>query len=386
MKIKIKTPSKTSKSSKVKKKNPFDAVLDKSQEMPVIVQFFTQWCGPCQALKPVMENAAKKAKGKWALAMVDVEQHQAAAMGYNIRSVPEVKMFYKGEPIAAFKGAKPEYIVQNWLDSNLPKKKRKNKYTDADNLLRNGNVHGAMSNILHILHQDNPDAPIAKILLALQSLGHNNAQAMMLINQVEKKGEFKDLVKSIRDRIDMDVDEKDHHTPTHSPYNPKTTKTSANDRIDLRKFNHGLLVSLVEDLVNEVRSSRGANSLRGHSILEAAAKDQNEYQIKHDVLSHHQKNQRKKTVKNRVDVFGGKQFRTVGENVQYQGFQVVQRGNQVEIVTDTYIHLAQKLVENWVKSPGHYKNMINPNFDFVGTSIGWNPENRSIFATQVFGG
>lgn len=386
MKIKIKkNPRKTSGkgSTKAPKQNPFEAVLDKSHQLPVLVQFFATWCGPCKTLKPIIEKVAKNAKGKWALAMVDVEQHQAVAMGYNVRSIPEVKLFHKGEVIASFKGVKPDYLIEKWLQTNLPKKKKSSKFQVTDSLLRKGNVTGATTSLLMLLKEENPKLEMANILMALHAMGKNNAMAMQALNEVNPKSEYKNLVKQIKGMIEMDSDEKDPHTPTHSPYNPSST--SANDPINFKKFNEGLMIQLVNELINEVRKSQGAGALGKNRVLRSAAKDHNNYQIKHDILTHDQKDPRKRTVKNRVDSFGGK-FRTVGENVQYQGMQVIQRNNRIEVISETYIQMAQKLVENWVKSPGHYQNMINPKFTLEGTAIGWNPENSSVFATQVFGG
>ncbi len=384
MAVEIKIPTDESMDPKTGRyRNPFDAVLNKSQEKPVVVQFFAKWCGPCKVLKPHLKKVAKDTGDDWALAFVDVEKHKLAAINYNIRSVPTVKMFYKGEAIASFKGTKPAYIIKNWLDRNLPEEQEPNPYETANGLLRNGDVQGASIHLLEKLVEDNAEVPILKILLALQHAGKNNPQAMTIMNQVKIEGDHQELAKRVRDLIDMEMDEADTRTPNHSPYNPSSN--SANDLINVGQINEAFLCKLIEDMVNEVRESQGVGTVQADSILVAAARDQNQYQLQHDILSHYQKDEQKKDVGKRVGSFGG-DFRTVGENVQYQSFQVIIRNGQKGLVTESYIDMAQKMVRNWVHSPGHYKNMINPDFQYVGTAIGWNPENHAIFATQVFGG
>lgn len=364
-------------------KNFFNVILEKSQEVPVLVQFYTNWCGPCQTLKPIIEGAAKKANGKWVLAMVNVEEYQGAAMIYKIRSVPTVLLFHKGEPIASFKGVKPETMILNWVETQLPKRKRKSKYGDAEIFLNQGNVDEAMSNLITQLHKDQPQLEMANILMAIHSIGKNNNIALQALNGINQKGEFKQLIAKIRAMIEMDVDEKDPHTPNHSPYNPKAS--SADSMINLRAFDEGLMTYLVTEGINDIRKSKGLVELKKNNILRAAAKDHNNYQMKHDVLTHQQKSARKKNVKERVHSFGGK-FRVLGENVQYQGMQVIQRYNRVEIIPESYSQMAEKIVDNWVKSPGHYRNLIHPHYSIAGLAIGWNPENHSFFATHVFGG
>jgi putative thioredoxin len=356
----------------------FEKFEKKSQDKPVVIQFFANWCGPCKVLKPVLKKLAEENDGKWDLLMLDVEKYPEVAGKFNIRSIPTVHLFYKGSSIASFSGAKQSYIIQNWLDNHLGEIEEKDE-TLA--LLKQGNVGRAKEELMKYLDEQHPDSPVIKLLLALQHMGKNNPEAMQQLNKVDRTGKWGKLAKVIRDRIDIDNDEKDVHSPTHSPYYPAAL--DANSRIDINDFDTGFLNLLVHDMINEIREKKGLRTLKVDPVLEAAARDQNGYMIKFDVLTHHQDNTMKKTVMDRVKAFGGN-FRRVGENVQYQGMQIRQKNNQQEIITDSYLNTAKKIVNNWVNSPGHYRNLIHPDFTFVGTSTGWNPENYSIFATQVF--
>ncbi len=366
----------------------FDLVIKKSHDFPVVIQFYADWCGPCRTLKPVLQQLADDNQSSWLLAMVDVEKHPQVAALYEVRSIPQVHLLHRGASVASFTGARPKYIIENWLDGNLPKDESSipvdRDLAEVESSLKKGNVDGATHRLLDMLEREIPDSPLVKLLNALRATGRKNAKARQVLDQVDRKGVFGSIAKRIRDLIDMDENEKDVHTPGSSPYRPAVNST--NQRIDIHNFDAHLLAQLVHDGVNEVRQGKGASSLREDSILLAAATDQNIYQLKHDVLSHYQENPNKKTVKERVDTFGGT-YSTVGENVQYQGMMVRQWSDgRKEIMTDSYNNMADTIVQNWVNSPGHYRNMINQDFTRSGTAIGWNPENNSIFATQVFAG
>lgn len=154
--------------------------------------------------------------------------------------------------------------------------------------------------------------------------------------------------------------------------------------IDLSNIDHELLDQLVMDGINYERERKGIKPLSLSGVLIAAAKIQTEYQIKMNGLSHYQKTPELKTVGDRVKYFGG-YYRGVGENVQFQGFTIRTYGNKEEIITTSYEEAARNIVNGWINSPGHYGNLINPDYDYVGTSVLYSPKKKALFATQVYG-
>lgn len=162
-------------------------------------------------------------------------------------------------------------------------------------------------------------------------------------------------------------------------------KISPSDNIRTDLYNSSLLNGLVEKMVNDIRLENGLSPLYSDQYLLLAAQDQTRYQVSQNQLTHDQTTSGKQNTRDRIRFHGGT-FRSSGENVQYLGFMKYRDMNGIQIRPNSYEETAKEIVMNWRSSAGHYRNIINGQFRFVGTSILLNSDKQALYATQVFGG
>jgi putative thioredoxin len=105
-------------------------VIERSKQVPVVVDFWAEWCGPCRTLGPALEDAVRKRGGEIELAKLDTDANQGIARDYGSQSIPAVKAFKDGEVVAEFIGAQPPAAIESFLNQIVP--------SEADRLAESG--------------------------------------------------------------------------------------------------------------------------------------------------------------------------------------------------------------------------------------------------------
>jgi len=177
-------------------------VLEKSIEKPVLVDFWADWCQPCQTIMPMLAKLADEYGGKFELAKVNADEERELAGHFGIKSLPTMKLFYQGQLVDERLGAVPESEIRAMLDKHI--QSDSDKYVQAAiNAYQQGHAEQALELLNHALAND-PDNAELKVTTAqiLYAQGDTDS-TVKLLDSLDEEGAKLDAAISLRAQIKL---------------------------------------------------------------------------------------------------------------------------------------------------------------------------------------
>lgn len=183
-------------------KNFEDVVVGNSHKLPVLVDFWADWCEPCKALAPILHKVAEDLAGKVILAKVNSDQQQVLAQKYGVRSLPTVKLFVKGEVVSEFTGAVPESQVRDMLAQYI--------FSEADQLMaaalqeyEQGNIDAAIEKMAAAASMDSANIRVQLLYARVLAENHRQAAALQVLANLPADKQADPEVVSLRTQLDF---------------------------------------------------------------------------------------------------------------------------------------------------------------------------------------
>lgn len=181
------------------------AVIERSHAVPVVVDFWAPWCGPCRTLGPLIEREVAALAGRVELVKVNTDESPELGTRFNIQSIPAVKAFRDGHMVSEFVGAQPAATIRKWLavlspSADAQSVERAEKLLAAGKLLEAENVFRSL-----VTSQEVRDRALAGLARALVDMG-KASEVVPLLDQVDPQSSAAETVPSLRRRLQFAAD------------------------------------------------------------------------------------------------------------------------------------------------------------------------------------
>jgi len=245
-------------------------VLEKSINTPVLVDFWADWCQPCQTIMPMLAKLAEEYAGKFELAKVNADQEQELAAHFGIRSLPTMKLFYQGKIVDERLGAVPESDIRAMLDKHIVSESEQFMQA-AMTAYQQGQADKALELLNHALEKD-PDNSGLKVTIAnMVHAQGDSASATALLDSLDEEGRKLDGAIKLRATIKLAAQLAD--LPDYDEIEQRLVKNPLDLEALLQKSRHltarGKYDDAMECLLTIMRTDRGyQDDIGRNSLLE----------------------------------------------------------------------------------------------------------------------
>ncbi|MBO68407.1 MAG: thioredoxin [Acidiferrobacteraceae bacterium] len=261
------------------------AVIQQSHEMPVLTDFWADWCSPCKMLMPILAGLAEEYAGKLALAKINTDQEQQLASQYGVRSLPTVKLFKNGEVVDEFMGALPESAVRAFIEKHLDRP-ADNEIAAAMELATTGDRTQAATLLKQALLDDPGYEKISIALAQIQLEMGSLDDARNTLNSLSDKVRFEQPVKTLVARLELaeSGNISDDKNELESAVQIDARNLTAREKLGSLYFAEGNIAAAMDQWLEIVRLGTGdskeagrKNLLRTFEVLGPANPDVNLY-------------------------------------------------------------------------------------------------------------
>jgi len=172
-------------------------VINRSKEVPVVVDLWAEWCGPCKTLGPIIEKVVADTGGKVELAKVDVDANPQVAAAFRVQSIPAVYALKDGKVVDGFIGAQPEHVVRQFVETLLPTEEE----DEVSRLVAAGDEESLRAALEH--EPDNAEAVVA--LAELLVVDGRTEEALALLARIPESAETRRVAALARVGIEAAV-------------------------------------------------------------------------------------------------------------------------------------------------------------------------------------